>query len=183
MGVTHRPGPAAAKLNAALKELDGVKGAVGWFETAKYADSTPVAYVACIQEFGDGKIPPRPFMRPTMAAQQQVWADLARAWSRRVIRGEVSAIAMMDRVGLQAAGDISKTIANITTPPLSPVTIELRRRAREGDTINGRAVGEAAQAVQSGDAPGGNAGASENKPLVFSGIMLATLTHTVEGGQ
>jgi len=183
MGVTHTTGPAALRLRQALEQLSKVKGQVGWFESAKYADGTPVAYVAAIQEFGDPShnIPPRATIRPTCAAPRTVWAALAQAQARAVIRGEVSAVAMMDHIGMQAAGDISKAIATLTSPPLSEITIELRRRKRAGHAISGKTVGEAARATQAPGYQPGDAGAAENKPLVFSGILLATLTNTVEG--
>lgn len=183
MGVTHNTGPATLRLRVALEQLGKVKGQVGFFESAKYADGTPVAYVAAIQEFGDPEhgIPPRSFMRPTMASRQNVWRELAQSQARAVVRGEVSAVAMMDRIGLQAAGDISKTISQITSPPLSEVTIELRRRKRAGHAISGKTVGDAARAVSAEGYQQGDAGAAENKPLVFSGILLASLSHNVEG--
>lgn len=180
MGVTHTPGPGLQRLHVALDQLAGVKGKVGWFESAKYADGTPVAYVATIQEFGHGAIPPRPFMRPTTEAKRGAWRDIAARGAKAVLKGTVTGKAMMDTIGLQAAGDISKTISQITTPQLAPTTIELRRRARAGQTITGKTVGAAHKAVNAGATPRGDAGASENKPLVFTGILLATLTSAVE---
>lgn len=167
------------EIRKALAELSTLNGRVGWFETAKYPDGTPVAYVAAIQEFGSGPIPPRPFMRPTAEARRPLWSKLAADQARLALSGNVTAAAMVERLGLQMAGDISKTISKLTTPQLSPTTIELRRRARSGQTITGKSVGAAAKAVGSGAAPVGKAGASENKPLVFTGILLATLTSAV----
>ena len=37
---------------ARVKDLDGKVGKAGWFHTSRYADGTPVAYIAAIQEFG-----------------------------------------------------------------------------------------------------------------------------------
>lgn len=39
-------------LRSRIKELDGKVAKAGWFESSKYEDGTPVAYVASIQEFG-----------------------------------------------------------------------------------------------------------------------------------
>lgn len=166
MGVTHTPGPAALRLRQALEQLSKVKGQVGWFDSAKYADGTPVAYVAAIQEFGDPahNIPPRATIRPTCAARQPVWRELAQTWARRVIRGEVSAVAMMDRIGMQAAGDISKAISTLTSPPLKPETVKARLRKMKGGGVKRGAISITAA-----------------KPLVDSGVLLATLSHNVEG--
>lgn len=166
MGVTHQTGPAALRLRVALEQLGKVRGQVGWFESAKYADGTPVAYVAAIQEFGDPEhdIPPRSFVRTTQAARAPVWRELAQTWARRVIRGEVSAAAMMGRIGMQAAGDISKTISQINSPPLKPETVKARLRKLKGGGVRRGAISITAA-----------------KPLVDSGIMLATLSHNVEG--
>ncbi len=51
------------RLQKALSAADKSDLQVGWFESAKYDDGTPVAGVAAIQEFGSAKnrIPPRPF--------------------------------------------------------------------------------------------------------------------------
>ena len=62
-------------LATAIRDIQSKKLRVGWFDTARYQDGTPVAYVAAIQEFGHGAIPPRPFMRPTIAQQRQAWRD------------------------------------------------------------------------------------------------------------
>lgn len=143
--------PVALSLKRAAKELDGAECRVGWFESAKYADGTPVAYVASIQEFGHGPIPPRPTMRPTIAEQQAAWTALAGALVKGVAEGRRSATDALELLGAQAAGDVRAKIASIQTPKLADSTIAARKRA----------------------------GNSSTKPLVDERIMIATLTHQV----
>lgn len=120
-----RSGPGVARLVAALAELDGVQAKTGWFETAKYDDGTPVAYVATVHEFGytPGGIPARPFMRPTVAEKRQEWMGLLGDGARAVLTGGATPLQIMEAVALQAAGDVAKAIQGVTTPPLSPLTV------------------------------------------------------------
>lgn len=142
-----------------VKALDGLQAKIGWFEAAKYADGTPVAYVASIQEFGAASegVPPRPFMRPTVVAQSQKWRDQIGKGATRVLEGKLSAVQVMEQVAGGAAGDVRKTIAAVTTPALKQSTVDARLRKK----ADGKTVG------------------SLTKPLVDSGLMLATLTHEV----
>lgn len=162
-----------------LSQLAKVQGKVGWFESSKYEDGTPVAYVAAIQELGSGPIPPRPFMRTTAAKEKDKWSQTAAMAAKSVIKGDATAKQAMELITFQAEGDVSKTIASITSPALSPITIELRAmKARNpGLKITGATVGEAAAKVNS---PGYQTPSVSTKPLVDTGHMIATLTHIVE---
>lgn len=120
------------RLVAALRELDGVQAKTGWFETAKYKDGTPVALVAAIHEFGapGAGIPARPFMRPTVAEKREAWMRNLEAGATEVLRGNMSASAVLEAVAMRAAGDISKAISRVTSPPLSPITIKRKGSAK-----------------------------------------------------
>lgn len=165
----RRSGPGIASLTVALRELHGLEAKVGWFESARYKDGTPVAYVAAIHEFGavtrlakaaeayqaGGQgakpvvIPPRPFMRPTVAAKSQAWIDLLGQGAKASLTGGPRPRDVLEMVALRAAGDIAKTIRSIQTPPLSPLTV-----ARKG----------------------------HRKPLVDTGQMIQSLTGAVTKG-
>lgn len=165
----RRTGPGVAVLTAALRSLDGVQAKTGWFETAKYADGTPVAYVATIHEFGaivvnadavagayqNGGggaapilIPARPFMRPTVAAKGDSWMKLLAQGAAQVLLGKATAEQVLEAVALRAAGDVAKTISTISSPPLSPRTIAGKKGA--------------------------------TKPLVDTGQMIQSVTGVVE---
>lgn len=152
----HTPNPELARVELSLQELDGLRTRVGWFETNKYPDkkSTPVAYVASIQEFGYGPIPPRPYFRPTIAKESGNWAALIAKASKGVVTGRRTAFQAMDMLGLQAAGDVRAAIAAVSSPPLAEATIRARK-AR---------------------------GNSSTKPLSDSRVMMQTLTHITDNG-
>lgn len=180
MQVTRKAGKIEA-MREAIKGLDGVDAKVGWFESSKYEDGTPVAGVAYVQEFGSAKrsIPPRPFFRTTATEKRGDWAKTAEAVSRAVIQGKIAPDSVSEALALAAEGHVRSTITKITEPALSPITIELRRIRRAGGTVTGKTVGEAAKASKSAFFE--SAGGSEAKPLVDTGYMLATLTSDYVG--
>ena len=126
------------KIDQPMKEaLDKIvksklKATVGWLESSKYPNGTSVAYVATIQEFGYAPkgIPPRPFWRPTVEAQEQRWKDLFKS----MVKKKMSPRECFDAVGLKASGDIRKAISNVTTPALKPSTIANRKRRGNNNT-------------------------------------------------
>ncbi|WP_059215185.1 hypothetical protein [Escherichia albertii] len=150
-----KPGPAAESLKRATEELKRKSAKVGWFESSKYADGTPVAQVAAENEFGPHA---RPFMRPTITARTQVWRSLSYTVAKKVVNGDAPADQIFEMLGLQVSGDIAKAIAAITSPPLSPRTIA----ARQAKMADGKTIG------------------SLDKPLVETGLMINSLTHIVE---
>lgn len=158
--VVRKPGPGEERLRIATQELHGLVGKVGWFQSSHYPDGTPVAYVAAIQEYGypSGGIPPRLGMRDTADAKRAEWAEVARRGSVAVLKGTTSALAVMGMLGLKASGDMRKHISQVVSPPLKPATIAARLRER----ADHKTVG------------------ALDKPLVFSGELIDSLTHTVE---
>lgn len=179
-GVTRSSPKAVEALNARLKQLEGVETKVGWFPGAKYEDGTPVAYVAAIQEFGAGPIPPRPFFRTTVAAEKTAWSQHAAQGAKAVLKGTHTARDVMDGLGELAQEDVKETINQITAPPLSPITLELRAMKHRDPAlkITGKLVGEVAARVRQ---PGYQlAGGTPDKPLVDSKLMITTLTHTTD---
>lgn len=159
MKLQRTPGPARERLRVLIQGLGTMKGRVGWFESSKYPDGTPVAYIAAIHEFGypGGNIPPRPTMRPTIEAQRHTWSTMFGQGAKAILAGNETPHTVMEKMGLLAAADIRKAIASLTSPPLKPETIKNRLRQRaDGETVGGL-----------------------DKPLVFSRILLTTLTHQV----
>lgn len=152
MSVRREPGPAARTLSVALRELDGLVGKTGYFETAKYADGTPVAYVAAIHEFGypEGGIPMRATMRPTADENGKPggkWSKVAAAGAKAALNGQTTPAAALEALTLVAAGDVGKAISALTSPALDPRTIAAKGFA---------------------------------KPLVETGLMLQSVTGVVE---
>jgi hypothetical protein len=155
-------GEAAKKLEIALKNLSGKVGKVGWFENSRYPDPPhiQVAYVATIQEYGSpaNNIPPRPFVRPTIIAKQKEWSEIAEKGAKAILNGGQTIDNVMEGIGLKAAGDIRKAITLVVSPPLKPATIAARLRKRANKKVTGLLT----------------------KPLIDTGLMLSTLTNTVE---
>jgi hypothetical protein len=167
-------------LSLKLKELDGIATKVGWFPGARYETGTPVAYVAAIQEFGYGPIPPRPFFRTTVTAEQNNWKQYAAQGAKAVIKGSLTAFDVMDALGERAQEDVKETINQITAPPLSPITLELRAMRHKNPNLKVTAtlVGEVAQKVRQ---PGYQlANGTPDKPLIDTKLMITTLTHVTE---
>lgn len=113
------------RLTVALRDIDGLVGKTGYFETAVYPDGTPVAYVATIHEYGfaGGGIPARPTMRPTAADKRTEWADTMAKGAKAALNGQMTSRDALERLTLRAAGDVSASIAALQTPALSVRTI------------------------------------------------------------
>lgn len=143
----------AEAIKKMLAELDKKEIRVGFFENSKYPDGTPIAYVAAIQEFGYGPIPPRPFMRPAEEANKGKWLKGIAAGVRGVIAGQVTLDYALTQVGKVAAGDVSKAIKAVTAPPLAESTVRARQRRKKGKKAVSRKplvdTGEMLQAVNS----------------------------------
>lgn len=95
---------------------------VGFLENASYSDGTPVAAVAAFNEYGVSSRgqPPRPFMRPTVAAGETHWGrDLAALLKE----GNMDAATALEQMGAQIAGEIRKAIKDLKSPPLAPSTV------------------------------------------------------------
>ena len=173
-------GSALKDLAMRVEGLSGVNGKVGWFQGARYEDGTSVAYVAAIQELGHGPIPPRSFMRSTAEEKQQEWKATAKIASAQVVNGNLDGEQAMEVITARAEGDISKKIATITSPPLSPITLGARKYRQMGKKVTGATIGEIARKLEEGTL---DISGVSTKPLVDTGVMVATLTHVVGEGE
>lgn len=97
---------------------------VGFFEKARYPDGEFVASVAVKNEYGNPRIPPRPFFRNAISNNSDKWGDLALKFFKRA--DSETALGML---GESIRGDIIRSIDKTNTPPNSPVTI-----ARKGSS-------------------------------------------------
>ena len=154
MQIKQKNDDAFKALNLGLKVLEKIQGKVGWFSTYNYPDGTPVAQVAAQNEFGNASknIPPRPTVRPAAIDNKDKWGKIASQGAKQIIAGKATAYDVMNKLTLVAEGDISKNIGKLTQPPLAPLTIA-NRQARGNSSV---------------------------KPLVDTGLEIATLTSVVE---
>ncbi len=116
-----------AKLDGKTTLVAGVlKGSTADVDDGKIHKTVPVAPYAAANEFGTEKIPPRPFLRTTFAAKEQEWRKAVfLALQRRGV--DHPEMALRDVGGL-VRGDIVATIRTGHFTPLSPKTIEAKRR-------------------------------------------------------
>lgn len=137
--------------------VGGHKVEAGFFETAKYDDGTPVAYIAAIQEFGypEGKIPSRPFFRNAIKANEQKWENAASRLILSVIEGKLSKEQALDQLGQLMKGDIQEAIIDGEFEELKQATLDARQSRK-------RTAGVA------------------SKPLIDTGHMMRSVDYVVE---
>lgn len=160
MGKTVRNRQGSQRLREAADELSGLVAKVGFFETSKYPDGTPVAAVAVTQERGSVRknIPARPFMSTTVDKHRAEWNEQVRRGANAIAEGRFTGAQVMDAIGALAAGDIRKTISEIQQPPLKEATVAARkRRYKDKKTVG-----------------------SLTKPLVDTAVMVNAVTYAVE---
>jgi len=113
------------RLKAKLAELGEKLGKggqldVGFLAGATEADGTSVALVAALNEFGTGRMPPRPFMRPTVANNKSKWGpNLGTALKAT----NYDPMKSLDLLGEEIVGEIKQTINSVTSPKLAESTI------------------------------------------------------------
>lgn len=180
---------ASVKINPELeRKLDGLARSldkkavlrVGFLEDATYPDGTPVAMVAAIQNFGAPArgIPPRPFFTNFVKDNEGQWGEQL---ARLLIGTGGDVERALNIMGLGMKGQLQQSIVNTLAPPLSPITLMLRKMQYDDPTleVTGATVGEAARRVEAGedysDAP--------TKPLVWSGHLLASVDYEVDTAQ
>ena len=163
-------------LQQRIDELDLFKVEIGWFESSQHPiykkDETgkevvigyePMASIAAQNEFGNPQrgIPPRPFIRPALSENRITWREQIKKGSRLVILGSLTDSELMERIGLSVAGHIRAQIAKVQQPALNPKTIAARLAVRADKQTLGNL----------------------DKPLVFEGILLNSLTYKVQDGE
>ena len=142
-----------ATLERAPEEFKDLVAQVGFPSGKNYPDGTSIAQVAAQNEFGAPakRIPPRPFMRPTIKQQQDNWSKQIAGGVKQVVLGKMTAFDVLFAVGDLAANDMKAKIADIYSPALSPYTIA--KRLEKGNT--------------------------STKPLIDTSLMLSYLQHGV----
>ena len=171
-----------AKLEATLRELAKkvAKKAtlrVGFLEGAPYPDGTPVAMVAAIQEYGAPKvgIPPRPFFRTMVEKEKGGWGD---ALGKNLLSTDFDSVKALGLMGDEIQGQLVESIIQLDEPALSQVTLMLRQMFPKNKTYEktGKDVGIAAARVAAGELATGES----TKPLVWTGHLLASVSHEVD---
>lgn len=148
------------ELRKALAEVSNTECKVGFPKAAHYSTGESVAMVAAQQEFGNAarRIPPRSFMRTTVAEKKNQIQQNMESGAKAALNGKLTIIQVFDQIGLYVAGEIKRKITEINSPALSQRTIQARQAKYAS---NQHLVG------------------GLTKPLVESGLMLATVSHEV----
>jgi hypothetical protein len=93
---------------------------VGFLGNATYPDGKSVALIAALNEFGTSRQPPRPYFRNMIAQRSPGWPA---AIAVNLRANNYDAERSLDDVGQAIAGQLQQSIRDLTSPPLSPVTI------------------------------------------------------------
>lgn len=143
-------------LNKLIKGLKNKSVEMGFFETARYTDGTPVASVAVVHELGSVKkgIPPRSFLNPALEGNRKKYASVIAQGVKSAIAGKISVIQLLGQVGEFAVGDIKKEISEIENPKLQESTLRARDRRHYS-------------------------GVGSSKPLVDTGVLIESVSYRV----
>ncbi|HED5364335.1 hypothetical protein [Campylobacter jejuni] len=95
---------------------------IGFFETAKYENGEYVASVAKTQEYGNLKIPARPFFRTAIQKNQAKWLNIFK--NQDLVNQDLEL--SLNQVGEIARGDIISSIMQTNTPPNAEATIKAK---------------------------------------------------------
>ena len=97
-------------------------------------------------------------MRPTVAREENNWRRFITQEARKILKGTLSAEDMFEILGGNVAGEIARSISDVVAPELTPATIRAKlRKLADSGTVG-----------------------SVDKPLVETGLMLDSVTYTVE---
>ena len=125
----------SGRLRKALRRARNTTGVatleVGFFDTARYPDGTPVTNVAAWNEFGtrrgDGSVhtPTRPFFRNSLPELER---NMRTTLKSAVDPATLSVSPQLaDVVGLQSAAIVQTSIVQLRTPPNAPSTIAMKQ--------------------------------------------------------
>lgn len=132
--------------------------------------------VAAFQNFGDPArgIPPRPFFTDMIKEKSDRWAL---ALAELLKRNDWDVDKTLNQMGAGIADQLRQAIVDTNAPPLSAITLMLRKmRADDPDLeVTGATVAEAARRVAAGDSYAG----VSTKVLVDSAHMLQSVDYEV----
>lgn len=184
---------AGKALESALKNLQNKVCKVGWIDKSKYPrrelkrahtvlkhlyaykilgivhEPPNVAFIAAQNELGNPnkKIPARPFLRPTVVRDSNIWKKIGLDGSKKVLKNQLKIEDVLDAIGSKAASGIIRSIRKVYSPSLAESTILARiSRSSTLKKIKGKINISSLGNV--------------TKPLIDTGLMLATVAYKVE---
>lgn len=122
-----------------------VKGArAGFIKNKAYPDGTSVIDVAIKNEYGDGKIPPRPFLRNAIKKNEKKWIRYFEENFDFNQESPADLESIMQTIAEMMKADIVRSIDENLPPPNSPATIK-----KKGSSHTLIDTGHMRQSVQS----------------------------------
>lgn len=160
-------------LDSVGSELSSKQLKVGFLEGATYPDGTSVPMVAASNEFGNpaSGSPPRPFFRNSISENEVKWSENAESLMR-THNGDTTTV--LELMGEIIKDDVMRSIGEISSPALSPVTILLRDRFPMRDGMTFSDILKAREDVKAGVT-----GSGSNKPLIWTGHMQNSVDYEV----
>lgn len=147
---------------------------VGYLDGATYPNGNLVAMIAAIHEYGAPNarwpIPPRPWMRPTIQAHRTVYPEQI---GKLLVQYNYDGMRTLDTMGQFVVADMRRTLAQIQTPPLSPVTVMVRSM-RRGNPNLPQGIGTVYRAIGRVRAGRQPRSGTSTKPLVGQNSLLLT---------
>ena len=159
----------------------------GWFEESKYSNGAPIGGIAAVQNYGAVinqnltekqrkffmalgiflkktttaihiVIPATHFWEKCKEENREKWKKLIQDTWKSVLLGNIEPDKAMEIIGRAIEGDIAKAIAAVDSPPLSPLTLESKKRSYKDQKTTGNLT----------------------KRLSATGLMFNSVSHKVE---
>ena len=73
-----------------------------------------------------GPVPERPWLSSAMRENRSKYRDGMKTSAKKLLLGQTSLQTVLSKLGIMAQGDVQESISNWSSPPNSPVTIELK---------------------------------------------------------
>lgn len=113
-------------LNNVASQLESKQVKVGFIGGVIHDHSNEtIAQIAAWNEYGqpENNQPPRPFFRNAINDHEKEWNNAL----AKMIRSGMAVGRALDILGSQIQGDVRISISQLMDPPLSPVTLKIRR--------------------------------------------------------
>ncbi|MFN3833388.1 MAG: hypothetical protein ACK4SQ_14275 [Allorhizobium sp.] len=73
-----------------------------------------------------GPVPERPWLSSAMRENRSKYRDGMKTSAKKLLLGQTSLQTVLSKLGIMAQGDVQESISSWSSPPNSPVTIELK---------------------------------------------------------
>ena len=174
------------RIEQELRGADGAHVLVGLHADAEpyeagQGDDSNVAQVASHLEFGTSRMPPRPFLRPTIDGGREKYATLIDRVLGLILRGKLTTRQGLSLVGIQASQDVKGCIRHYPNdPPLAESTVAAKVRKAQGTFKSyGRKAGLRGDDLDKFVADKSEAYTADPAPLRDTGHMLTSVTYAV----